>query len=242
MSGDGFRPNVPRETLRRLAGRYGLPATAAGTFERLLLALAAEPDPHTTVSHPPAAADVHIADSLTGLEVPELRGARRVADVGAGAGFPGLVLAAALPGAEVDLIESARRKVAVIERLAAAAGITARPLAVRVEDWARGEGAGAYGAVTARAVAPLAVLAEYAAPLLSVGGVLVAWKGAPAASEVSAGAEAAALLGLEPRRALAVTPFAGSERRHLYVYVKVAPTPPKFPRRAGMAAKRPLVA
>lgn len=233
---------VPRETLARLADRYSLPPGAAETFARLLLALATEPDPHTTVPDPVAAADVHIADSLTGLEIAELRSAGRIADIGAGAGFPGLALAVALPDAQVDLIESTRRKVAVIERLAAAAGITARALAVRAEDWARGEGAGAYDAVTARAVAPLAVLAEYAAPLLRVGGVLVAWKGAPDPSEASAGAKAAALLGLEPRPAVAVKPYEGSERRHLYVYVKVQPTPSRFPRRAGMALKRPLVA
>ena len=57
---------------------------------------------------------VHVADSLTGLEVPELRKAHRIADVGAGAGFPGLVLAVALPDAQVDLIESVSRKTAFI--------------------------------------------------------------------------------------------------------------------------------
>ena len=65
-----------------------------------------------------------MADSLSGLAVPELASARRVADVGAGAGFPGLALAVALPGAQVDLIESTGRKAAVITRLAQAARLS----------------------------------------------------------------------------------------------------------------------
>jgi 16S rRNA (guanine527-N7)-methyltransferase len=95
----------------------------------LLEALAAEPDPHTTVVHPAEAVDVHVADSLSGLAVPELRLAKTVADIGAGAGFPGLVLAIALPGTQVDLIESAGRKAALIGRLAAAIPTTPSPLA-----------------------------------------------------------------------------------------------------------------
>ena len=99
--------------------------------------------------------------------------------MGSGAGFPGLALAVALPGARVDLIEAARRKCEVIERLAAAAGVAnARAVPLRAEEWGAGEGRGAYDAVTARAVDSLAVLVEYAAPLLREGGVLVAWKGA----------------------------------------------------------------
>jgi 16S rRNA (guanine527-N7)-methyltransferase len=213
---------------------------------RLLLeALAAEPDPHTTVSSPAEAMDVHVADSLSGLEVQELVRARQIADVGAGAGFPGLVLAIALPRARVDLIESAGRKTAVIGRLAQAARISnARAVTARAEEWAAAGtplgGAGAYDAVTARAVAALPVLVEYAAPLLREGGVLVAWKGARVADEEAAGDAAASVVGLELERVLRVEPFEGARERHLHVYRKVAPTPERFPRRPGMAAKRPL--
>jgi 16S rRNA (guanine527-N7)-methyltransferase len=222
---------------------------SAGSDEqiRLLLdALAAEPDPHTTVSDPAAALDAHVADSLSGLAVPQLSSARRIADVGAGAGFPGLALAVALPGASVDLIESTGRKAAVIGRLAQAARLPhARALTARAEEWAAqpgalGGGAEAYDAVVARAVAALPVLAEYAAPLLRMHGVLVAWKGARAAPEEAAGARAAAELGLEVGDVLRVEPFEGVRERHLHVYRKVAPTPSRYPRRPGMAVKRPL--
>jgi 16S rRNA (guanine527-N7)-methyltransferase len=216
------------------------------TVDRLLAALAAEPDPHTTVADPEAALEVHVADSLSGLEIPELAAARRIADIGAGAGFPGLVLAIALPRAQVDLIESAGRKMAVMDRLIQAAELdNARSVHARVEDFARvpaalGGGRGAYDAVTARAVGPLAVLVEYAAPVLREGGVLVAWKGARDAAEEGAGAVAAEKAGMAVERVVPVQPFPSSENRHLHVFRKVAPTPPGFPRRAGMARKRPL--
>lgn len=173
--------------------------------------------------------------------MPELARAGSVADIGAGAGFPGLALAVALPDAGVHLIESTERKCEVIARLAAAAGAAnAEAVPARAEEWAAGEGAGRYDVVTARALASLAVLVEYAAPLLKPGGVLVAWKGAPDPGERAAGDAAAALVGLEPRDPVVVRPYEGSRERNLYVYEKVAATPERFPRRPGMATKRPL--
>jgi 16S rRNA (guanine527-N7)-methyltransferase len=236
----GAELSVSRETLAALAARHSLPPDAAEGLARLLSALAAEPHPPTTIREPERALDAHVADSLSGLEVPELRDAASVADVGSGAGFPGLVLAVALPGARVDLIESARRKAAVIERLAAAAGVAnARAVAARAEEWAL-EAREAYDAVTARAVAPPAVLVEYASPLLRPGGVLVAWTGARSEDEEEAGARAAALAGLAPERVLAVTPFPGARHHNLHVYSKTGPTPDRLPRRPGAARKRPL--
>jgi 16S rRNA (guanine527-N7)-methyltransferase len=220
--------------------------SAGGQLARLLEALAAEPEPHTSISDEAAAVDVHVADGLSGLEVEELRAARRIADVGAGAGFPGLVLAIALPEAAVDLIESARRKAAVIDRLRQAAQIdNARAVAARAEEWAKappalGGGREAYDAVTARAVAPLAVLVEYAGPLLRPGGVLVAWKGARDPAEEDLGRRAADQVGMALADVRRVEPFEGARNRHLHVYRKVASTPERFPRRSGMAAKRPL--
>jgi 16S rRNA (guanine527-N7)-methyltransferase len=231
---------VPRETLEALAARYGLGEPFVAAAAALLQALADEPDPPTTVRAPDEAVEVHVADSLTGLEVEELRTAASIADIGAGAGFPGLVLAAALPEARVDLIESARRKCEVIERLAEAARVSAHAVPVRAEDWARDEGAGAYKAATARAVAPLAVLLEYAAPLLERRGTFVAWKGARDPAEEASGAGAAAELGFELREIRPVAPYRGSRNRHLYVYSKVRPTPDKYPRRTGVAARKPL--
>lgn len=232
----------PRTAQRLLThtDRYDLEDVAIDQLAALLAALAAEPSPPTTVRDPADAVDVHIADSLSGLEIPVLRQAGRIADIGSGAGFPGLVLAAALPAAHVDLIEATARKCEVIARLARAADLAnATAVPARAEEWAEGE-AGRYDIVTARALASLPVLAEYAAPLLRVGGSLVAWKGARDAAEEEAGGRAAAALALNPVAPVAVRPFKGSRERDLYVYTKAGPTPERFPRRAGMAAKRPL--
>jgi 16S rRNA (guanine527-N7)-methyltransferase len=108
----------------------------------------------------------------------------------------------------------------------------------RAEDWPAG--VGAHDLVTARALAALPVVCEYAAPLLAEGGVLVAWKGAVEAAEADAGARAAETLGLELVGVRPVSPYPAAERRTLHVFRKVAPTPERFPRRPGMAVKRPL--
>lgn len=162
--------------------------------------------------------------------------------MGAGAGFPGLPLAVALPHVQIDLIEATARKSEVIERLARAAGTTnARAVPQRAEEWARGEGWEAYDAVTTRAVAPLAVLLEYAAPLLRQGGVLVAWKGGRDRAEEDAGHAAAERLSMSRTDVLHTVPFEAAESRHLHVYTKAGPTPEGIPRRPGMARKRPLI-
>jgi 16S rRNA (guanine527-N7)-methyltransferase len=199
----------------------------------LLDALDVEPDPPTTIRE--NALDEHIADSLSGLEVPELRSADRIADLGSGAGFPGLPLATVVPA--VDLVESTARKCEVIERLASAAGLQgARAIASRVEELGRPD----YPMVIARALAPLSVLVEYAAPLLGDEGLLVAWKGELSDEELDAGARASARLGMELADVIPVEPFAGARSRRLVLARKTAPTPEGFPRRPGMARKRPL--
>jgi 16S rRNA (guanine527-N7)-methyltransferase len=183
---------------------------------------------------------VHVADSLTGLEVPDLARAERVADVGAGAGFPGLVLAVALPAAQVDLIESVGRKCAFMRHAIEAAEVAnAKVLQTRSEDWASAEGRETYDAVTARAVGRLSTLAELASPLLKPNGVLVAWKGRRDPEEEHQLANAAEDLAMAPEQILDVGNRAGSEHRHLHVIRKTGPTPANLPRKPGIAKKRP---
>jgi len=183
---------------------------------------------------------VHVEDSLTGLEVPELAKAGRIADIGSGAGFPGLVLAVALPDSQVDLIESVGRKCEFIQRAIDAAGIpNAVVLNARSEEIATGERRDSYGAVTARAVGRLSTLAELASPLLCDGGVLVAWKGKRDPDEERQLARAADQLAMRPEQILDVGDRAGSKHRHLHVLSKLGATPADLPRRPGMAKKRP---
>jgi 16S rRNA (guanine527-N7)-methyltransferase len=183
---------------------------------------------------------VHVADSLTGLEVDGLREASRIADVGAGAGFPGLAIAVALPDARVDLIESVRRKCDFMARAVDVARIpNATVLNLRSEDWAAAEGREAYDAVTARAVGRLSTLAELASPLLKPNGLLVAWKGKRDPDEEAQLQAGVASLAMTPEQILDVGGRAGSEHRHLHVIRKSGPTPASLPRKPGMAKKRP---
>jgi 16S rRNA (guanine527-N7)-methyltransferase len=148
-------------------------------------------------------------------------------------------LAIALPTAQATLIESNARKCDFIRSAAAAAGLAnVAVVAERAESWSAG--LGSRDLVTARALAPLAVLAEYAAPLLREGGVLVAWKGRRDAAEELDAVAAADQLGLVAEEIRSVQPYREAQHRHLHVLRKVAPTPERFPRRPGMARKRPL--
>lgn len=210
------------------------------TVTRVLELLETERASVSSVTDPQRAWRVHVADSLTGLQFETLAKASTIADVGSGAGFPGLVLAVALPGAQVDLIESVGRKCDFIQRAIDDAGIVnARVINARSEDLAAGEGREAYTAVTARAVGRLSTLAELASPLLADGGVLVAWKGKCDPEEEAQLESAAELLAMRPEEIRHVGPFAGSDHRHLHLIRKSGPTPADLPRRPGMAKKRP---
>lgn len=229
-----------RSGLERLLRRHDIPPERADPLAALVALLAA-PEAPTSVHDPRDTLQVHIADSLAGLEIDELRQADVIADLGAGAGLPGLVLAAALTRARVSLIESVGRKCEFLRRAVGAMGLdNVEVIWTRAEEWH--DGIGSCDVVCARALAALPVLCEYAAPLLRDRGVLVAWKGAVDEVEAADASAAAAHLGMAIEPPRAVAPFAGSIRRTLQVIRKVAPTPPEFPRRPGMATKRPLTA
>lgn len=225
--------------LAELGERYRLPAVAAEQFVTLLDLVAAEPSAITTVRDPRQGVDRHVADSLVALELSQVREARRIADLGSGGGFPGLALAIALPEAHVALVESVERKCAFLRAAVERLGLAnAEVVNARAEAWA--DGLGVHDLVTARAVAPLSVLLEYAAPLLSDGGTLVAWKGRIDAAEEGDARAAARALGMGELEKQAAVPFAAARDRHLYLSSKVSPTPSRFPRRPGIARKRPI--
>lgn len=183
---------------------------------------------------------VHVEDSLTGLEIAELREAERIADIGSGAGFPGIVLAVALPDARVDLIESIGRKCDFMRRAIEASSIAnAHVVEARSEELAGDEARESYDVVTARAVGRLSTLSELASPLLRENGVLIAWKGRRNPDEEAQLERASAQLAMRPERILDVGDRAGSKHRHLHVIRKSGPTPADLPRRPGMAKKRP---
>jgi 16S rRNA (guanine527-N7)-methyltransferase len=214
-------------------------------LDAIVDAVAGDPRAPSGVRDPGAAWRVHIADSLAGLEYRELREASAIADLGAGAGFPGLPLAAVLRGARVDLIEATTRKCEYMRRVIRAARIAnARVICGRSEEWAAegppDGGREIYDAVAARAVGRLSTLAELASPLLVEGGVLVAWKGRRDSDEEAELRRAVARVGMGPEEVRWVGPYAGSRNRHLHLLRKHGPTPAGLPRRPGMAKKRPF--
>jgi len=226
-------------SLAGLAARYRLAEGQSRRLAAVLSVLSADQRAPTSVRSPELAVDVHIADSLVALELDAVCSARRIADVGSGAGFPGLALAVALPDCEVALVESHGRKCAFLEELLVhAAGANAHVVCARVEEWA--DGSGAHDVVVARAVGAQPVVLEYGAPLLRLGGSLVDWRGRRDRAEEEASLRAASVLGMELARVEPVEPFEGARDLHLHIYTKVGETPARFPRRAGMARKRPL--
>jgi 16S rRNA (guanine527-N7)-methyltransferase len=228
-----------RQGLAALVERYSLPDRAGRQLGALVELLAGDPAAATAVRDRKRVVDEHIADSLAGLELAEVRAATSIADLGSGAGVPGVPLAIVLPAARVALLESNGRKCGFIARAVSVCEIgNAQVVNARAESWT--EGRARHELVTARAVGPLVVVAEYAAPLLREGGALVAWRGRRDREAEAAADKAAAQLGLEPGEVHAVEPYPGARHRHLHVMRKVAPTPQRFPRRPGMARKRPL--
>jgi 16S rRNA (guanine527-N7)-methyltransferase len=156
-----------------------------------------------------------------------------VADLGSGGGVPGLVLAVERPRSPVTLIESGRRRVdflrACVERLGLEC---AEVYHGRAESYGRDAGRGRFDVVTARSVGPPAVTAELGAPLLALGGKLVVSAAPDAPAWPQAGAQQE--LGLGPAR------LVRSGGYGFVVAVKIAPTAGRYPRRAGVPAKRPL--
>lgn len=194
-----------------------------------LIAALAAPDAPTALHDGRA----HIDDALSGLAAVGAPGT--IADIGSGNGIPGLVLADALPQTRVTCVEAVRKKADWIAAVAARMGLENVSVAwARAEEWD-----GRADVVVARALAALPVLCEYAAPLLTEGGRAVFWKGAVGAREEADGRYAASVLGLSPPE---VTPVTGSDRRSLWVFTRTGACPDRFPRRAGMAVKRPLAA
>jgi 16S rRNA (guanine527-N7)-methyltransferase len=222
-----------------LAARYGLLEAQQRQLASLLSALEHDEQAPTAVRDLERSLEVHVADSLAALELPAVRDAATIADLGSGAGFPGLVLAVALPAAEVRLLESQARKCLFIQKMVTQAGIVnAHPVCSRAEDWE--EGSGMHDLVLARALAAQPVVLEYAAPLLGLGGSLVDWRGRRTQAEEESSLRATVELGLRRVEIRRVVPFEGARDHHLHVFEKIAETPERFPRRAGMARKRPL--
>lgn len=186
----------------------------------------------------------HVLDSLSCFLFRPLGDAHELADMGSGGGLPGIPVKISKPDLRVTLIESTGKKSRFLRYAADALALEGVTVAnARVEELAQGElHRAAYDVVTSRAVARLAVLAEYCVPLLRVGGSAIAMKGRLEPAELSEGEKAAGVVGAQVSEVIRVPllPEFGDRERRLVVLEKVRLTPPRYPRKPGAAAKRPL--
>jgi 16S rRNA (guanine527-N7)-methyltransferase len=190
-------------------------------IERWLAELVATPG-LTSVSGEEARR-VHLDESLAALETVQ-RFEGPIVDVGSGGGAPGIPLAHALPGREVTLLEATRRKCDFLERWSADLP-NLQVVCGRAEE----QSLDAWGVAVAKALAPPAVAAEWCLPLVAPGGAAVLYVGPTAQADRVAQVAGLLAAELEP-----------ASPPGLLVLRKLRPTPPGFPRRPGVARKRPL--
>jgi len=203
----------------------------------------------TAIRQPEEVLSKHILDSLLAArEIAQLceqgliPAAPRLLDVGSGAGFPSLPVAAALPECRVIAMDATAKKCRHISETASAAGITTlSAVSGRAEDLAFRDGyRAAFDVVTARAVAALPVLAELCVPFLRTGGIFLSMKGQSGPREAREAARALSLLGAEEAGCITYTVPGDDAPRYLLLFRKVRPTPPAYPRPYAQILKRPL--
>jgi len=196
----------------------------------------------TAIRDVPSIRTKHFLDSLTCLLAIRQSSPLRLIDIGTGAGFPGIPLKIALPNLQLTLVESVRKKVDFCQHMIEKLGLEhVEVVQARAEDLGQMlEYREHFDWAVARAVANLQVLAEYLLPLVRVGGSMLAQKGQSGPAEAHAVEKAAKLLGGRLRQVMQVNLPGVADDRYLVVIDKVATTPPQFPRRAGVAAKKPL--
>jgi 16S rRNA (guanine527-N7)-methyltransferase len=166
----------------------------------------------------------------------------RLADVGTGAGIPGMVLAIARPGLDVTLIDATGKKVRFLEDAVRALGLAnVRPVHARAEelgiDRAFRE---RFDLCTARAVAPIPTLLELTLPLIRIGGHALLAKGEDIGDELAAGERAGRSLGGRILEAPILPDAETTITTRLVVVEKTAPTPGAYPRRSGVPSRQPL--
>ena len=196
----------------------------------------------TAIRDVPGIRTKHFLDSLTCLLAIRQSSPLRLIDIGTGAGFPGIPLKIALPNLQLTLVESVGKKVDFCQHMIEKLGLEhVEVVQARAEDLGQMlEYRERFDWAVARAVANLQVLAEYLLPLVRVGGSMLAQKGQSGPAEAHAVEKAAKLLGGRLRQVMQVNLPGVAVDRYLVVIDKVATTPPQFPRRTGVAAKKPL--
>jgi len=221
-----------------LTGRH---VVALITFERELMAWNEEFN-LTAIRDAEGIRTKHFLDSFSCVLAWKENPPRRMIDIGTGAGFPGIPLKILYPSMRLTLVESVGKKANFCRHMVETLKLEATEVVT-----ARGEDVGqmpdhreAYDWAVARAVANLPVLVEYLLPLVQVGGAMLAQKGQSGPAETHKAEKALKLLGGRTRQLIPVTLPGVADERFLVVVDKVAATPPQYPRKPGVPAKKPL--
>jgi 16S rRNA (guanine527-N7)-methyltransferase len=189
----------------------------------------------TAITEPEDVANKHFADSLAAE--PYLISGASVADVGTGAGFPGIPLLIIRPDLKLTLMDSLQKRLVFLEAVLNELGLSADCVHARAEDAGQNPRyRERFDAALSRAVSALPVLCELTLPLVKVGGVSIAYKG-DAGEELNASEHALNVLHASAER---ITVPASYGARELVLLKKLAPTPKQYPRKAGTPAKSPL--
>ena len=190
----------------------------------------------TAITEPDQVAKLHLLDSLSILAVKDLKG-KKIVDVGCGAGFPGVPVKIACPEAELTLLDSLGKRMNWLETILPQLGVEARCVTARAEE-AVADVRETYDVATSRAVARLNILLELTAPIVKVGGYVLAMKGTAAMEELEEAKKAIKTLGLKLEE---VREFPVDGTAHTVIVLKkVAPTPARFPRRFAKIKQAPL--
>jgi len=194
----------------------------------------------TSITEPEEIILKHFVDSLT--LGPLVKGENMV-DIGTGAGFPGVPLKILLPDVNVYLVDSLAKRLEFLKVVKESLGLkNVEIIHSRAEDFARDpKYREQFTCATSRAVARLPVLLEYALPLLKIGGLFLASKGAQVDEEVMESQKALQLLGGKILEVRKLSLGLEAEHRSIVVVEKTAPTPKTYPRKAGTPAKKPII-
>ena len=189
----------------------------------------------TAITEPEDVAKKHFLDSLAAA--PYLKANAAVADVGTGAGFPGLPLLILRPDLKLTLIDSLQKRLVFLEAVLKELKLSAELVHARAEDAGQNpKYREKFDAALTRAVSGLPVLCELTLPLVKVGGVSIAYKG-DSAEELSASKNALSVLHATAERVIVPADYGA---RELVILTKNGTTPKQYPRKAGTPAKNPL--
>jgi 16S rRNA (guanine527-N7)-methyltransferase len=192
----------------------------------------------TSITDPEEIRVKHFEDSLALLQAVKLSN-QSLIDVGSGAGFPGIPLKIACPTIKLTLLEATRKKIDFLKHLVAVLELNnVEIICKRAEDFAR-QKREEFDLAVSRAVADLNLLSEYCLPFVKVDGLFIAYKGERIEEEASRAENTIKLLGGELKEIKKIR-LSDGVSHSLVIIEKVSLTPPKFPRRPGMAKKNPL--